>query len=197
MKKNLLLILLFVFGNIFSQKKIAKPIAENPIKTSSSKSVNSKTKQNLSDKKTNYEKILNSDSFSEYKGKIQHPANGTIIKKFGRHPHYKFKNITEENFGITYSIERVSKVKSVFAGIIIKIFEDSNKSKTVIIRHGKFYTIYSNLGTLLVTEKQNVKLGTIIGAVVKDFDGNYSLDFKIMDENQNYLNPELWLEKKY
>jgi len=66
---------------------------------------------------------------------------------------------------------------------------------TVTIRHGKYFTLYSNLSSISVSKGQNVKAGQGLGRVATDMDGDGSIEFILTKEFQN-LNPQLWLRSR-
>ncbi|WP_407403635.1 peptidoglycan DD-metalloendopeptidase family protein [Chryseobacterium sp.] len=113
------------------------------------------------------------------KGRLAMPASGSITHRFGRQPHPIFKNIVEENNGIKISAGKGSSARAVFPGIVSSITPSSDGTKTVIIKHGEYFTIYSNLSTNAVSKGQQVSAGTAVGNIAQDFDGSYTLDFQI------------------
>ena len=68
---------------------------------------------------------------------------------------------------------------------------------SIIIKHGKYYTVYSNLVNITVKAGEKVVTKKIIGYVYNDEEkGNEAvLKFMITDEKVN-LDPELWISKK-
>ncbi|WP_297982629.1 murein hydrolase activator EnvC [uncultured Chryseobacterium sp.] len=123
-------------------------------------------------------KTVGSD-FAANRGRIGFPVdNGRITHRFGRQPHPVFPNIWEENNGIKIAVSPGARAKCVFPGTVSRIIVDGG-SKTVIVRHGNYYTIYSNLDSVSVSQNQQVSAGTTIGAVGTDFDGSYTLDFQV------------------
>lgn len=117
--------------------------------------------------------------FGANRGKIGFPvANGRITHRFGRQPHPVFPNIVEENNGIKISVSPGSRARCVFPGTVSRIIVDGG-SKTVVVRHGNYYTIYSNLDSVSVSQNQQVSAGTNVGVVGADFDGSYTLDFQV------------------
>lgn len=118
-------------------------------------------------------------NFSSNKGKLGMPVSGSITHRFGRQPHPVFKNIVEENNGIKISAAKGSSAKAVFPGVVSSISPSSDGTKTVLIKHGDYFTIYSNLSTNSVSKGQQVSAGTPVGSIAQDFDGSYTLDFQI------------------
>lgn len=117
-------------------------------------------------------------NFAENRGNMAMPVFGTITHRFGRQPHPVFKNIVEENNGIKIAVTKGTTAKAIYPGEVSKVFVDGG-SKTVVVRHGSYFSIYSNLETTSVSPNQKVVAGTPIGVVGTDFDGSYTLDFQI------------------
>lgn len=131
--------------------------------------------------------------FSANKGKLSLPVYGTITHRFGRYPHPVFKNIVEENNGIKIAVSKGTIAKCVFPGQVSKILQSSDGSKSVIVKHGDYFTVYTNLGNTMVSANQKVSAGTPIGAVGLDFDGTYTLEFQIFNSSGNALDPMSWV----
>ncbi|ASK31751.1 peptidase M23 [Chryseobacterium sp. T16E-39] len=120
------------------------------------------------------------NNFAENRGKLGFPVDkGQITHRFGRHPHPVFKNIDEENNGIKISVPSGTRAKSVFPGSVSSVLANSDGTKTVMLKHGSYFTIYSNLGSVSVSKGQQVSAGTVVGTVGQDFDGSYTLDFQV------------------
>ncbi|GAB0156809.1 hypothetical protein CHRYSEOSP005_20760 [Chryseobacterium sp. Alg-005] len=120
------------------------------------------------------------NNFAENKGRLGFPVDkGQITHRFGRQQHPVLKNIVEENNGIKISVPSGTRAKAVFPGSVSSILASSDGTKTVIVKHGTYFTIYSNLGTVNVSKGQQVSAGTPVGTVGQDFDGSYTLDFQV------------------
>lgn len=133
-------------------------------------------------------------NFAANRGKIGFPVSqGTITHYFGRQPHPVFKNIWEDNTGIKISVPAGTVAKCVFPGEVSKVFVDGG-TKNVMVRHGNYFTIYSNLQSTNVTAGQRVSAGTIIGTVAQDYDGSYTLDFQIWND-KNPVDPMSWISR--
>lgn len=118
------------------------------------------------------------ENFATNRGNMSMPVFGTITHRFGRQPHPVFKNIVEENNGIKIAAAKGAVAKCIYPGEVTRVFVDGG-SKTVVVRHGTYYSIYSNLETTSVSANQKVAAGTPIGTVGTDFDGSNTLDFQI------------------
>lgn len=138
---------------------------------------------------------LNS-GFENNKMKLPWPVDeGTVCIHFGLYQVADTK-LKGENPGITICTPQPgNNVKSVFDGEVFSIFNIGD-TKTVMIRHGKYFTVYSNLSSISVSKGASVKTGQQIGKVAADEeDGSTGkLEFILMIENKN-LNPEQWLHR--
>ncbi|MCJ8497653.1 peptidoglycan DD-metalloendopeptidase family protein [Chryseobacterium salipaludis] len=119
------------------------------------------------------------NNFAANRGKMGMPAYGTITHRFGRQPHPVFKNIVEENNGIKIAVSKGTVAKCIAPGTVSRIVASSDGSKTVIVKHGDYFTIYANLASTMVSANQQVSAGSGMGVVGADFDGTYTLDFQI------------------
>lgn len=132
------------------------------------------------------------NNFAANRGKMGMPAYGTITHRFGRQPHPVFKNIVEENNGIKIAVSKGTVAKSVAPGTVSRVVASADGSKTVIVKHGDYFTIYANLSNTMVSANQNVSAGTSIGVIGADFDGSYTLDFQIWN-GSNPVDPLGWV----
>ena len=123
-----------------------------------------------------------------YKGKLDWPVQGKVIKKFG--PQWNPRlNTTLDNPGIDISSRATLPVKSVFDGYVSTITFIAGYGTTVIIDHNNsYYTVFTHLENLLISENMNVKECQNIGYVSND----NIIHFEIWGNNQK-LNPEKWL----
>lgn len=131
-------------------------------------------------------------NFAASKGRISMPASGTITHRFGRQQHPVFKSIWEENNGIKIAVAKGTSARAVFPGTVSQVIPSADGTKTVMIKHGDYFTIYSNLSNNTVSKNQQVSAGTVVGTVAEDFDGTYTLDFQIWNGN-NAVDPLNWV----
>ncbi len=132
------------------------------------------------------------NDFAENRGRMSFPVDrGTVTHRFGRQPHPVFKNIVEENTGIKISVAPGTKARCVFPGVVSTI-QVINGSRTVFVKHGNYFTIYSNLSNTYVKANQQVSAGTLIGEIGSDFDGSITLDFQIWN-GQTPVDPLGWV----
>jgi murein hydrolase activator len=145
-----------------------------------------------SEKKSNID-VAESSNFSDQMGKLNWPAQGIIINSFGEHPHSVLKNVTIKNNGIDIQVNGDSNVYCVHSGTISTIVAIPGLNKAVIVRHGKYLTVYGNLVDVFVTKDDIVSAGQKIGKVYRDdSEMKEVLHFEIWEENTK-LDPERWL----
>lgn len=144
------------------------------------------------------EQKLIGESFSENRGRLPWPVkNGLITSRFGVHPHPVFKYVTEDNIGIEITSSGKMNARSVFQGQVAKVFAISGANMTIIIRHGKYLSVYANIAYVKVKPGDKVDAKQEIGEIYLDpVNGNNSvLKFMIFETNMKYLDPEIWILK--
>lgn len=135
-------------------------------------------------------------SFESSKARLPWPVDqGYVCIHYG---YYEIENtkLKGNNPGITICTPNAGvNVKSVFDGEVVGVFSIGD-SRSVMVRHGKYFTVYSNLSSVNVSKGAMVNTGQVIGKVaIDDDDGNGGkLDFLLMIENNN-VNPEPWLRR--
>lgn len=97
--------------------------------------------------------------------------------------------------GIEISLPVGSNVKVVADGEVSAVFDLGN-GQTVIVRHGKYFTTYSNLSGISVQKGQQVKPGKILGKAVSGMSGEGQIIFMVTNDKGSYLDPEKWLKSR-
>ena len=141
------------------------------------------------------EQKLVGDNFEQNKSRLPWPVErGVITEKFGVHPHPVLRNVTVNNNGVNISTENGAKARAVFGGEVSRVFGITGGNMAVIIRHGQYLSVYSNLVDVTVKKGDKVNLRQYIGTVYSDpSEGNKTtLKFQIWKESTK-LNPEDWL----
>jgi septal ring factor EnvC (AmiA/AmiB activator) len=143
------------------------------------------------------EEKLASGQFEQNKRRLPWPVErGVITDHFGVHDHAVLKNIQVKNNGVDISTARGSTARAVFAGEVSRVFMVTGGNYAVIIRHGKYLTVYSNLVNVRVKSGDKVSIKETIGTIGTDNeDGNKTvLKFQIWKENVK-LDPEDWIAR--
>ena len=140
------------------------------------------------------ESALASD-FESNKGKLPWPVEkGSIVTPFGPYSHAEISSIQIPNDGINIVTEKGGKVRAVFNGTVSGV-ASIGESKVVIIRHGNYLSVYSNLGTVCVQKGSKVTTKQTIGTVYSEAGENSAeLHFEIRKESTP-LNPGLWIKR--
>lgn len=132
-----------------------------------------------------------SEDFEKNRGSLPWPIeSGRVSMRFGLNTVEGLK-INYNNPGITIETEVNKQVKSIFDGDVTAVF-NVGPVQGVIIKHGKYFSTYSNLTSVSVSRNQKVKTGQVIGRAADKGDGAADVEFLISNENQNF-DPEKWL----
>jgi septal ring factor EnvC (AmiA/AmiB activator) len=143
------------------------------------------------------EQRLIGENFAENKGRLPWPVEkGIITSQFGVHKNAVLKNVTEENIGIEITSSGKTGVRAVFQGEVARVFAISGANMTVIIRHGKYYSVYTNLINVRVKTGQKIATKQEIGEVYSDPVKNDNSILKFMIVETKYQDPEAWIAKK-
>jgi len=172
------------------EQEIERVISEEAKKVTR-KSTNEKVLALTSD-----EKVLSGD-FSNNRGKFPWPVvRGLITDHFGEHPHAVLKYVVVRNAGIDITTQANAKARSIFKGEVTKIVAIPGGNIAVIIRHGNYLTVYSNLSEVFVKAGEQVESKEEIGTVFTDKgdDNKTVLKFQLWRENTK-LDPEEWIKR--
>lgn len=145
---------------------------------------------------TSEEKILSGD-FSKNRGKFPWPVQrGLITDHFGEHPHAVLKYVVVRNAGVDITTQASAKARAIFKGEVTKVVAIPGGNMAVIIRHGNYLTVYSNLSEVFVKAGQRVEIKEEIGSIFTDQgdDNKTVLKFQLWRENTK-LDPEDWLKR--
>lgn len=137
-----------------------------------------------------------SGTFENNKKKMPVPVTGAylLVDQFGERNAVGTKgSVMINNGGLTFKGTKGAKARAVFDGTVSTVFYHNNYA-CVLIRHGKYISVYCNLENIKVKSGQEVKTGDTIGDVATDAeDGNPSMLFQLYRE-KTLLNPNDWLK---
>lgn len=141
------------------------------------------------------EKII-SDNFLSNRGKLPWPVEkGIISSTFGEHPHPVLKNVKTRNNGIDLMTDSGAEARAIFSGVVTRVMNVPNNNNVIIIRHGEFLTVYSNLDQVYVKIGEKVSTKQKIGTVyTSKSDSKTELHFEVW-QSKTLLNPEEWLAR--
>ncbi len=139
-----------------------------------------------------------SKSFEGNKGKLPWPVDkGSITEGFGKNPHPTLDNVFTNNNGIDISAPKNAQVRVVFEGEVTSVLNIPGAGKVVIIKHGNYRTVYSNLQDTYVKAGTKVTTKQSIGSLlVKDGSSTSVAHFEIhqvVGTAVQCLNPSLWV----
>ena len=137
---------------------------------------------------------LIAENFQENKGRLPWPLEkGVVTQGFGRQRHPVVKTTIIQSNGVTISTEPFAKVRAVFEGEVMSVIIIKGSNPSVLIRHGSYITLYTNLSKLYVKKGEKVSSKQVIGEVFTNQQtGRTQLQFGIFN-NIKALNPKDWV----
>jgi septal ring factor EnvC (AmiA/AmiB activator) len=139
-------------------------------------------------------------NFESNRGRLPWPVErGTITEGYGRQPHPKLKEIYTNNNGVDISTHRNANVRSVFDGEVTSVLSIPGAGKIVIIKHGNYRTVYSNLQEVYVGVGSKVNTKQAVGSLLS-IDGE-ALSISHFEIHQvsngqiNRMNPSSWMTR--
>jgi len=124
-------------------------------------------------------------------------SKGEITKGYGKQAHPLHINVFTYNNGVDITTVKGSTVRAVYAGEVTSVIVIPGAGKAVIIAHGEYRTIYSNLQATSVTKGDKVEVKQDIGYLIVNESGTSDVHFeirKITAEGEIInVNPTYWL----
>lgn len=142
---------------------------------------------------------LNNAGFEGNKGRFPWPVvKGEITKGYGKQAHPIHVGVYTYNKGIDISTVKGASVRAIYEGKVTSIINIPGAGKAVIVSHGNYRTIYSNLQTVYVQKGDKLETKQEVGALLLNVNGKISeVHFeiiKITSEGKiTNLNPSFWL----
>lgn len=138
-------------------------------------------------------------AFASMRSRLPMPVTSrySVVRQFGVHQHPHLEHIKVRNSGIDLEVAANASVRAVYDGVVSAIFRQPGYNNIVMVRHGSYITIYTNLVNIVVRKGDIVKAQQQLGEVYADpADNNRSiLHFEIRRETEK-LNPAEWLNLK-
>ena len=135
------------------------------------------------------------NNFASNKGALPWPVErGIITGKFGKHPHPIVKGVIVDNPHIEITTEENATVRSVFEGEVSSVVPIPGANVMVLVRHGNYFTVYSNLINVKVKAGDMVSLKEPIGTAFTDEEGKTMVQLGIW-KDANIQDPNPWLAK--
>lgn len=172
------------------QEEIEKIIAEEIAKANKKEGTN-----NTSTFALTPEELKLSNDFETNQGKLPWPVErGIISSTFGEHPHEVLKGVKTKNNGINILTSENTPARTVFAGKVTKVLSIPHYHYVVMIRHGEYVSVYSNLLTVTVEEGDEVRLKQSIGQIFTNAENKTEIHFELW-KGKELLDPSNWLAK--
>lgn len=144
------------------------------------------------------ENIALGKNFESNRGKLPWPvAKGSITESYGKNAHPTLPNVFTNNNGIDIGAPKNSQVRAVFDGEVTSVLNIPGAGKVIIIKHGAYRTVYSNLQEAYVSVGDKVGSKQSIGSLLSDEEGNLSTAHfeihQVVEGTVQRINPTLWL----
>ena len=154
------------------------------------------SKRNDGGFKLSEEAQLISKNFNSNKGRLPSPViRGNVVLGFGKQPHPIVKTATIQSNGVRIRTSSDVEARTIFDGEVYSIIVSKNNSRTVLIQHGNFFTVYKNLSQTYVSKGDKLKTKEVIGKIATDpLNGQTILSFSIF-YNGVPQNPRTWIYK--
>jgi len=142
------------------------------------------------------EQQLIAGGFERNKGLLPWPVEkGFISGYFGTHQHPVYEHVTINNKGIYLQTEVNSNARAVYEGEVSGILVLGN-TYAVIVQHGNYRSVYSNLVDLKVKQGDKVTAKQTIGRIFTDGDNDNKTElFFQIYQDRTLLDPTPWLAK--
>ena len=138
-----------------------------------------------------------SEAFEQNQRTLPWPVmRGVVTQGFGRQPHPTLSGITIENNGIDITTEAGNRALSIFQGSVSSVFNLPGAGTSVIITHGAYRSVYTNLTNCPVKKGDAVDVGTFLGTVGSASSDNSVLHFevwKVVGSDRTPVDPRKWL----
>ncbi len=133
------------------------------------------------------------NNFASNKGALPWPVErGIVTGKFGKHPHPVVKGIIVDNPHIEITTEDNAVVRACFEGEVSSVVPIPGANVMVLIRHGNYFTVYSNLVSVKVKAGDTISLKQPIGTAFTDEEGKTMVQFGLW-KDANIQDPYPWL----
>ncbi len=155
------------------------------------------TKRETPSPSASNEGISLTQAFRRSEGRLPWPVDrGIITERFGVHNHPTFSNLVIQSNGIDISTDPDAPVKAIFEGEVVGIQYVPGSQYMVIVRHGDYFTVYSNLKETTVQRGDRVKSGQRLGTSATDPQTNSTEMSLQIWHNKTRLDPEKWLRPR-
>ncbi len=137
---------------------------------------------------SSFDRMMN-NGFEANKGRLPMPITGgyRVVSHFGQYNVAGLKGVTLDNKGINIMGGNGCKARAIYDGEVSAVLSYAG-TVVVMLRHGAYISVYSNLSSASVSRGQKVSTRQVLGTVGPD----HILQFQLRKERSK-LNPEAWL----
>ena len=171
------------------QQQIRQIIAEESRKNNSKPQTTAQREQN----------IKLSGEFDQNMGRLPYPVRGVVVDRYGTHADPNNRSVLINNNGVNIAAPKGADVKAVYAGEVRQVVFHQFTSNVVIIQHGNYLSVYSNLSSIRVKVGDHVSTNQSLGSLGSGDEADGVLHFEIWRMNgagePTNLNPEKWLRR--
>ncbi|MDD4374114.1 MAG: peptidoglycan DD-metalloendopeptidase family protein [Bacteroidales bacterium] len=176
------------------QRTIERIIAEEVRRASESKTEKVPREDRLME--LTPEELTLSNAFAGNKGKLPWPTErGIIASRYGSHPHPVLKKVTIKNNGLDIATQKGASARAVFDGVVVSTNTITASNIAVIIRHGDYFTVYTNLDEVFVKRGDKVKTKDLIGRIHTDKSSGKTMVHFELWKGRQIVDPAIWLAR--
>lgn len=143
------------------------------------------------------EELALSNDFANNRGKLPWPVSrGHIVSGFGKQEHPTLKGVFIENNGVDIKTIAGSEARAMFDGTVVSVFSLPTTNTCIILKHGEYFTVYSNIEEATVKAGQKVTTKQPLGKLVSDSEDNLTKVHIEIWKGKEKIDPEVWLATK-
>lgn len=140
-----------------------------------------------------------SSGFAANRGRLPIPITGSyaITGRYGQYSVEGLSGVSLDSKGINLTGHSGAQARCVYDGEVSAV-ANVGGTYVVIVRHGSYYSVYSNLSSVAVRNGQSVKTRQTLGAVAGDGSGGCTLHFQLRKRSGStagHINPLPWLAR--
>ena len=133
-------------------------------------------------------------SFKASYGKLPWPVEkGVVFRYFGKQPSLVERSTMVNVGGVEIATSKNATARAVFNGKVSRILISPRGNKSIIIRHGNYLTVYSNLSKVFVKKNDIVKAKEAIGEIFYNRHTDKTILMFQLWNNTKKLNPAPWV----
>jgi len=139
-----------------------------------------------------------SAKFAGNRSRLPWPVErGAITEHFGTHEHATLSHVNVNCNGVVIKAPSGAKAKCVFGGTVSAVISIPGANNAIIVNHGNYFTVYSNLDNVYVHKGDKITTHQEIGIVgVNRITGETEIELEIWKAPDQKLDPEGWLQKR-